>query len=264
MAAVSAALQRILRIPMTYVQPVLPLVVLALAAALVARRFDRWRRAEPALLWAAFAALAVWSSPPAAKLFYRTLEADLAPADSPPGDAEAIVVFGGGLEAAYAAQPQPLAGESTYRRAMHAAWLYRRGRPLPVFVSGGPSPGAGDTAIADVARRVLEGAGVPPERIHLERRSTSTLENAVYTSELLRRHGIKKVVLVTDGYHMRRARACLRRQGIEVSPAPCSLRRLRPFTHWRQYLPGAEAMSDNEAALHEWIALAWYWVTGRI
>lgn len=248
---------------MSYVQPVLPLILAALAAALAARRLAVGRRAERALLWAAFLGLLLWSSPPAARLLFFTLERDLTPADKLEADTEAIVVFGGGLEPAYAAQPQPLAGESTYRRAMHAAWLYRRGKPLPVFVSGGPS-GAGDTVIADVARQVLEGAGVPADRIHLERRSTSTQENAVYTAELLRRHGIRKVALVTDGYHMRRAQSCLRRQGIDVIAAPCSLRSRRPFTHWRQWLPAGEAISDNEAVLHEWIALVWYRASGKI
>ncbi len=248
---------------MSYVQPVLPLVIVTLGAALLARRQISLQRAERALLWAAFAVLAVWSSPPAARLLAYTLESGLEPAGRPDDSVEAIVVFGGGVEPADAAQPQPRAGESTYRRSMHAAWLYARSRPLPVFVSGGPS-GAGGAIIADLVRQVLVGAGVPPERIHLERRSTSTLENAVYTAELLRRRGIRSVALVTDGYHMPRARACLRKQGIEVAPAPCSLRSRRPFTHWRQYLPGAEAMTDNEAVLHEWVALAWYWITGRI
>lgn len=248
---------------MTYVQPVLPLVILVFAAALVARRLVDHRQAERRLLWTAFGALLVWSSPPAAKLLSYTLEAGLTPASELGEEIEAMVVFGGGLEPAYAAQPEALAGESTYRRAMHAAWLYRHSRPLPVFVAGGPS-GAGETAVADVARRVLEGAGVPPGRVHLERRSTSTLQNAIYTAELLRRHGIRKVALVTDGYHMRRALACLRKQKIQAEPAACSLNSRRPFTHWRQLLPSGDAIADNEAVLHEWIALAWHWVSGKI
>jgi uncharacterized SAM-binding protein YcdF (DUF218 family) len=247
---------------MSYVQPVLPVVMLVFAAALVARRAG-FQRAEGRLLWAAFVTLLVWSSPPAAKLLSYTLEAGLIPTNALSEDAEAIVVFGAGLEPPYPAQPQALAGESTYRRAMHAAWLYRHSRPLPVFVSGGPS-GGGETPIAEVARQVMEGAGVPPDRIHPERRSTSTFENAVYTAQLLQQRGIHKVALVTDGYHMRRALACLRRQGIEAAPVPCSLASRRPFTHWRQLLPSGDAITDNEAVLHEWIALAWYWVSRKI
>lgn len=248
---------------MTYVQPVLPLVILVFLAGLVARRLMNSWQEERRLLWTAFSILLVWSSPPAAKLLSYTLEAGLTPASALGEDIEAIVVLGGGLEPAYAAQPQALAGESTYRRAMHAAWLYRHSRPLPVFVAGGPS-GAGETAIADVACQVLEGAGVPPERIYSERRSTSTLENAIYTAHLLRQHGVTRVALVTDGYHMRRALACLRKQKIQAEPAACSLNSRRPFTHWRQLLPSADAIADNEAVLHEWIALAWYRVSGKI
>ena len=249
---------------MSYVQPVLPLVIVAFAVGLLARRVRGARRAERPALWAAFLLLLLWSSPPAAKLFYFTLERGHTAADLPTGEADAIVVFGGGVNKPYPTQPQALAAESTYRRAMHAAWLYHNWRRLPVFVSGGPVEGPGDITIADTARAVLDAAGVPAEEIFAERRSTSTLENGVRTAELLRARGISRVALVTDGYHMPRAEACLRKQGVDVVPAPCSLRSIRPFTHWRQFLPSGDAISDSEACLHEWVALAWYRLSGKI
>jgi len=250
---------------MTYVQPGLLVVLAALAFGLLARRSERARRAGTGALWMGFLALAVWSSPPAARLASWTLERGYAPVDAPAGEAEAIVVFGGRADPPYPSQPQPVAGDSTYRRALHAAWLYRNWRPVPVIVSGGPASEASpEITIADVARQILAGAGVPAERIFTERRSRSTAENAAYVAEILRERGIRRIALVTDGVHMRRSQASLQRHGIEVLAAPCSLRSRRPLLHWRDYLPGAGAIRDNEDCLHEWVALIWYRLRGWI
>lgn len=250
---------------MTYVQPGLLVVLAALAFGLLARGSHPRRRTGAPALWIGFLALAVWSSPPAARLAAWTLERGYAPLDAPSGEAGAIVVFGGGADPPYPGQPQPVASESTYRRALHAAWLYRNWRPVPVIVSGGPaSEAAPEITIADVACSILSGAGVPAEQITPERRARSTAENALYVGEILRARGIRRAVLVTDGFHMKRAEALLRKQGVEVLAAPCSLRSRRPFLHWRDYLPGAGAIRDNEDCLHEWVALVWYRLRGRL
>lgn len=250
---------------MTYVQPGLLVVLAALAFGLLARGSHRRRRAGELALWIAFLALLVWSSPPVARLAAWTLERSYEPLDAPSEEAEAIVVFAGGAEPPYPGQPQPVASESTYRRAVHAAWLYRNWRPVPVIVSGGPTSGVSpEITIADVALRILAGAGVPVEQIAAERRSRSTAENATYVGEILRARGIRRVALVTDGFHMRRSEALLRKQGVDVLPAPCSLRSRRPFLHWRDYLPSGEAILANEDCLHEWVALVWYRLRGRL
>lgn len=250
---------------MTYVQPGLLVVLAALAFGLLARGSHRTQRAGARALWIGFLALLVWSSPPVARLAAWTLERGYAPLDAPAGGAEAIVVFAGGADLPYPSQPQPVASESTYRRALHAAWLYRSWRPVPVIVSGGPaSKVSPEITIADVALRIIAGAGVPAEQITPERRSRSTAENAVYAGEILRARGIRRVALVTDGFHMKRSEALLRKQGVDVLPAPCSLRSRRPFLHWRDYLPSGEAILANEDCLHEWVALVWYRLRGRL
>jgi uncharacterized SAM-binding protein YcdF (DUF218 family) len=250
---------------MTYVQPGLVVVLAALVFGLLARRSERARRAGSWALWMSLFGLAVWSSPPAARLALWTLERGYAPIATPADAVEAIVVFGGGVDPPYPSQPEPVAADSTYRRALYAAWLYRQGQPVPIIVSGGPADEtAPETTVAEVAARILNGAGVPAERIIQEPRARSTYENAAYVAEILRRRGIRRVALVTDGSHMRRSEAALRRHGIEVLPAPCSLRSRRPFPHWRHYLPSGEAILDNEDCLHEWVALIWYRLRGWI
>jgi uncharacterized SAM-binding protein YcdF (DUF218 family) len=50
----------------------------------------------------------------------------------------------------------------------------------------------------------------PPERVLLEKSSRNTLENALYGRDLLQAHGVRKVLLITSRYHLKRATLLLR------------------------------------------------------
>jgi uncharacterized SAM-binding protein YcdF (DUF218 family) len=244
---------------MMHVQPVIPLVILVVTLAL-SRRLARYRRVLTAI---ALLVLFLWSWPPFVILTSATLEHWYPASDVPTGDAEVIVVLGGGIEDPFPSQPQALAHESTYRRVVHAAWLHQHWKPLPVLASGGPM-GKARIVLADVMRRLLVAHGVPDAMVWTERRSRSTAENARLSAELLRSKGISKIALVTEGCHMLRAEKCFRKQGLTVVPAPCFLRSAQPISTWKNLLPQADAILGNEASLHEWVGLAWYWLRGEI
>lgn len=131
---------------------------------------------------------------------------------------EAIVVlgaklFGGG-------QPSP----AFLGRIERGVELWREGAaPLLVF-SGGGAPSE--------ARAALEHAralGVDPAACLLEETSTNTRQNAEHCAPLLRARAVRRVVLVTDGFHLLRAARCFRALGFEVTPA-ASRRRLTART----------------------------------
>jgi uncharacterized SAM-binding protein YcdF (DUF218 family) len=93
-----------------------------------------------------------------------------------------------------------------------------------VIFSGGGNPSEARAALAHA--RTL---GVDEAACVLEEESTNTLENAQHSATLLAARGVKKVVLVTDGFHLWRAVRCFRRYGIEPIPA-ASRRRLTAKT----------------------------------
>lgn len=99
--------------------------------------------------------------------------------------------------------------------------------------------------------------------ISYEERSHSTYENALYASEILRKKGLEKIVLVTDGYHMLRAEKSFRKQGLVVVPAPCGFRTFGTFDLIK-LIPDWEPIYWNEDALHEITGLFWYWIRGWI
>lgn len=140
-----------------------------------------------------------------------------------------------------------LSGDVDYRRLERAAALYHEGR-VPSLVLTGTGIG-GDSALAmrDFATNKLE---VPLEAILLEPRSTTTRENLVLASELLRRNRLQAVLLVTSASHMGRALRTARRVAPEVTWIPVPVDDVGPPS--RVYRVRAQ----------EWLKLLWYWLRG--
>jgi uncharacterized SAM-binding protein YcdF (DUF218 family) len=144
----------------------------------------------------------------------------------------------------------------TLARLRYGAWL-QHATGLPLLVSGGnASPDGKREAKAITMARVLREdfrTGVA----WLEPRSNNTLENASMSAALLRRHGVKRILLVTDAMHMARARAMFARTGLEVVIAPTTFRTSGTLTA-QHFLPTAAALYHSYYASYEWLGLAWY------
>lgn len=218
-----------------------------------------------ALVTAAFALLFLGSTRAVAYLALGSLEWAYPPADGEIGDADTVVILAGRMLRRDRVRRQAKLGDSTLRRCLHGARLYRRGGIKLVVVSGGkvcksePGPPS-----AHVMKAFLIEQGVPADRLLAEDRSTTTYENAVQTAKLLRQRGVRKIVLVTDATHLRRAERCFLAQGLEVAPAGCYYGATRFAGGLTDFLPDPDAAEDVEDVWHEWLGMLWYWVHGRI
>lgn len=103
-------------------------------------------------------------------------------------------------------------------RVEKAVELYQRGLAPRLIFSGGI--GVNPPSEAQVMRALAVQLGVPPEACILEEQSHSTEQNARYSAELLRSLGARRVVVVSDPYHLLRARQYFRLQGFEVATSP--------------------------------------------
>ena len=89
---------------------------------------------------------------------------------------------------------------------------------LPILISGG-SPLSSPPSEAELMAEVMEkdlGVSVRWQ----EKDSRTTWENATLSAAILKPAGVKRIVLVTQAFHMARARWCFERQGFEVIAAP--------------------------------------------
>lgn len=111
-------------------------------------------------------------------------------------------------------QPSP----ALARRVAHGITLYRQGRVGHLLLSGGCV--GGPPAEAAVMRSLALQAGVPEAALSVEDCSRNTLENAKFCRPLINQRGWRRILLVTDRYHLFRARYAFRRFGVPVEGAP--------------------------------------------
>jgi len=227
-----------------------------------------WRKRQESrgrLLWVTvpFLLLSMVCTPVAGFLAHEALEWPFPPSDEVPGDAQAIVVLAGYVQGVDATHGKPELGTDTLHRCLQAAKLHQKAKGLPILVSGGRFATDPDApSMAQVMRDFLREQGVQAEVI-VEGRSEDTYQNAALSSKFLQARGIQRIILVTDAEHMLRASACFRKQGMAVTASP--VRHQPAFTNAvTDYLPNPREAGDFELATREWLAIAYYWVRGRL
>jgi len=131
---------------------------------------------------------------------------------------QAIVVLGGGRVLALdgagkviEAYPSPY----TLERMLTGARLQKH-TGLPLLVAGGNPDGRGWPEGAVMRDFLVRDFGVPVRWV--EEASRNTVENAIFSAQLLRTAGVHTVYLVTHDFHMRRARLLFEAQGLTVVP----------------------------------------------
>ena len=126
--------------------------------------------------------------------------------------ADAAVVLGA---AVWTAQVSPVFRE----RINHGIDLYRNGRVKKIIFTGGQG-NPGEPTESSAARQYALQRGIPATDILIEEQSHNTYENILYAKQLADSHGIKKVLIVSDPLHMKRAVAMATDVGLIAAPSP--------------------------------------------
>ena len=125
---------------------------------------------------------------------------------------DAIVVLGA---AQYNGRPSPV----LRARLNHALHLYREGHAPRIIVTGGM--GTGDTTSeANVGRRFLISHRVPAEAVVAQAQGRSTEASMTAVAAWLEHEGLRRVLLVSDPFHMFRLRMEARRTRLEAYTSP--------------------------------------------
>lgn len=126
--------------------------------------------------------------------------------------ADVILVLGA---AEYRGRPSPV----LKARLDHALDLYRRGM-APLILTTGGSGGDPDFTEGGVGRSYLIEQGVPAEAIVVERESESTAHSIAAATEIMERMGQRSCIVVSDGYHILRAKLMLESRGLMAYGSP--------------------------------------------
>jgi uncharacterized SAM-binding protein YcdF (DUF218 family) len=202
--------------------PAGPLLIAALGLLLI----RRWPRFGKTLAWSGLALLWLLATPAVTKPMLAAIE-DIPPLDPARAtSAQASVVLGGG---SYLAAPE-YGGDTVSRwsleRIRYAARLQRQ-TGLPILVTGG-APLGGMPEGRSMQAVLEKEFGVKVRWV--EDASADTRENARLSAPLLRDAGVKRVLLVTHAWHMRRALGEFAAAGLNAVPAPTGYEAGAPST----------------------------------
>jgi vancomycin permeability regulator SanA len=129
---------------------------------------------------------------------------------------------------------------------------YSQGRVVYLLFSGGDDR-EDRVNESETMKKIAIERGVAENAILLEKQSTSTYENLVNSQKIMKERGLEKAIIISEPFHMARARLIGRTLGIQAeymasADSPCWNR----WTYFSRYF------------LKEPITIMYYVVTGKI
>ncbi len=174
---------------------------------------------------------------------------------------DGIIILGGAHLNPYKLDPLHVPLNEWAERLTAGAALAKRYPQAKLIVTDGGVP----LPAATLSVMLLRSLGIPQEQLVVEDRSQSTWENAVFSYDLVQPKPGERYVMVTSAWHMPRAVATFRTAGW---PEPIAF----PVDHVTDHRPAwrawnrtlAQGLVLADLAAREYVALADYYVTGRI
>jgi len=158
-------------------------------------------------------------------------------------------------------------GESS-DRILEAAKLFHAKKVCKIIVTGGnASIYYQQSPEAKLLTEFLNSIGVPDSCIVSENKARNTYENALFTAQLpeISQNTAAQNLLITSAYHMPRAAACFRNQGINFTPHPVDYYVSDIKTDFHSiFVPSIAALEKWNILLHEWLGWLYYKTMGYI
>lgn len=181
--------------------------------------------------------------------------------DVPPAG---VIVLGGWTETEISLRRDVLALNDAAERVLAALALSHKFPDAKLVFTGGDGSYSGDVGNeADDVKRLLLSLNFDEGRVVYERASRNTAENAAFTKEIIQPKPGERWLLITSAAHMPRAVGCFRAVGFPVIPLPVDYRTVGNSERWRLIRPLSEKLATLDLAVHEWLGLAFYRLSGR-
>ncbi len=142
--------------------------------------------------------------------------------------ADAAIILGA---AAWYKRPSPVFEE----RIQHGLWLYQNGYVKKLIMTGG-KPLSAPYSEAYVARRFALKNHIPIDDILIEEVSRNTRENLENAKQLMKIHGLKSAIIVSDPFHMKRAMSIAEDLEVEAYSSPTPTTRYAGFFQSLRFL----------------------------
>jgi uncharacterized SAM-binding protein YcdF (DUF218 family) len=167
---------------------------------------------------------------------------------------DSIIVLGEGISPGPTVDGQGELSGDLALNVIAALKLYNR-LHVPIIISGGfANSDHAAQSEANLSKRDLLQMNVPSDMIIVEDQSRTTLENAQFTSKILKQHRLTSPILVTSAPHMPRSVALFRQEGVEALPLPTRYTPPQNITYnLYDFLPSSGGVFMVQQGLKEWL-----------
>ena len=182
----------------------------------------------------------------------------------PPAGADAVVMLGGAHSYCARSLVGWNAGEPS-DRILAAVELVRQGHAKVLVLGGAAYKRDGvERPDSEIIIRWLASWQVAAGEIIPLGICRDTRDEALKTAELARQRGWKRVIVVSSGYHLRRAEGVFRQTGLEVDMVGAEFLGLehRDGGAWIRAVPDSEGFRHFNYWLHEELGLVYYRLKG--
>lgn len=192
----------------------------------------------------------------------RTLEDRFTPPHPFPTDLKGMIILGGSFKRDLCAARGTTCYNSAAGRFQEALRLAQIHPDLPVLFTGGGVALKGGTTEANIAKNIAQDLGIHLTRFIFEDKSTTTVENATLSYQMIHPKPEDKWLLVTSANHMPRAVGDFRRAGWQVVPYPVDYKS-SPIIPPYGTLNIQENLQAWSLAMREWASLTRDYLVGK-
>lgn len=187
-------------------------------------------------------------------------------ADPKTGTYEAVIVLGG--FSTYNEEFDRINFSNSSDRFMQGLRLVKNGvAPLMVVTGGSGSITFADHKEGARVQTYMRNIGFPDSLYVIENESRNTYENAVNTAKILNAKYPKnaRYLLVTSGYHMRRALGCFAKTGLNCDPYSVDIQGGEGRASIDYFIvPDVGVLNDWNVLFHEWLGCLTYSAKGYL
>jgi uncharacterized SAM-binding protein YcdF (DUF218 family) len=238
-------------------------LLLIIGLAGLALLLTRWRRLGRRLALTSLTLFLALGLLPVGAALNHIIENRFPVWDPSRGTPDGIVVIGGAINPRLSrARGQVALSDAAERLTIIAKLARDYPNAKIVFSSGDASLLGNRGAEADYLYPLLDTFGVPRDRVMLENKARNTAENAAFTKALVAPKPGERWLLVTSAQHMPRAMGCFRQVGFPVEAYPVDWHST-PRWRWLQPTEFGRTLATVDDAVHEWVGLIAYRLTGR-
>ena len=138
--------------------------------------------------------------------------------------------------------------------------LVQSGKADRLIFTRGQMPWSDSPPEGELLKQKAIEMGSASDQILLTSLVSNTSEESFAVKTVMEQNGLNKIILVTSGFHLPRAKLLFDEVGIKTYPYPTDFKAANTGLNWLDFVPSADAFSNTSNGIREYIGRLYYWL----